>query len=70
MEPVHQQMFKNVFGGLRKVESRCEHMKTCQKESLGDGQSCFDCVMGSDGVCCQYSQLGPFLSLLTSTSHV
>ena len=53
--------FKNVIGGSRKVERRCEHMKTHQNESVRGRWSCFDSVMWGEG---------PFLSLLTSTSHV
>ena len=51
--------FKNVIGGLRKVESGCEHMKTCQKESVRGGWSCFDSVMGGEGPVLSILLTGP-----------
>ena len=51
--------FKNVIRGSKKVESRCEHMKTHQKESLRGGWSCFDSVMGGDGPVLSILSTGP-----------
>ena len=56
--------FKNVIGGLRKVESGCEHVKTCQKESVRGGWSCFDSVMGGEGPVLSILLTGPVFVII------
>ena len=56
--------FKNVIRGLKKVESRCEHMKTHQKESVRGGWSCFDIVMGGEGPVLSILLTGPVFVII------
>ena len=56
--------FKNVIGGLRKVENGCKHMKTHQKESLRGRWSCFDSVMGGDGPVLSILLTGPIFVIV------
>ena len=51
--------FKNVIGGSRKVESRCECMKTHQNESVRGRWSCFDSVMWGEGSVLSILLTGP-----------
>ena len=48
-----------MIGGSRKAESRCECMKTRQKESVRGRWSCFDSVMGGEGPVLSILLTGP-----------